>query len=78
MIVVMLQQLERKKLMALNRPAMRPTKNAKAWWKYAYKLVLGKDLAVHNKVRALLNKIQFWRCMLSLKMPFLHSFRLIP
>ena len=42
--------LEQHKMMAIHRPSKRPNIDPKAWWKYAYKLVMAKDLSVQNKV----------------------------
>lgn len=50
----MFQQMDRQKLIALNRPKERPTKDPRAWWKYALKLVLGKDISAGEKMVTML------------------------
>lgn len=47
--------LDRKLQMAMFRPALRPKQNASAreWWKYAYRLVTGRDISLSNKVNDL-------------------------
>lgn len=45
-VIATFSQLERYKEMELYRPKIRPTVDPKQWWKYAFKLVLGKDLSL--------------------------------
>jgi hypothetical protein len=49
-VIATFSQLERYKQMSVYRPQVRPTVDAKVWWKYALKLVLGKDLSVANRI----------------------------
>lgn len=53
-VIATFSQLERYKQMSVYRPRVRPTQDARAWWKYAYKLVLGKDLSVGNKFETMI------------------------
>ncbi len=45
--------LDRKRQMALYRPAVRPKVNvsAREWWRYAFRLVTGRDFSLASKVR---------------------------
>lgn len=45
-----LRDLQRKRVMAVYRPGLRPTACPRLWWHYAYKLVSGKNFSVFNKV----------------------------
>lgn len=53
-LITLFSQMERYKLMMLHRPNKRPTESPREWWKYAYKLVVGKDISVKNPIESML------------------------
>jgi hypothetical protein len=50
--------LNRQKQLAILRPLERPTEDPKAWWKYAYNLVTGRNVKRENKMQSISYCIQ--------------------
>jgi hypothetical protein len=46
-------ELDRKRLMCLYRPSKRATEDPRAWWRYAYRLVTGRDVNTASKIKLL-------------------------
>ena len=55
--------VQRQRHLFLFRPTERPTKNPRAWWIYAYKLLTGRDDILYNKVSSGVRGVEVLACV---------------